>query len=80
MHRRVQRLDCIVQFAPRLKKPSYGTNHAHSGEYDGPTIEKEMARIDGWVKSESRQSSVTSRQSEKENTTKKQSWISKLFG
>lgn len=31
------------------KKPSYGTSHAHSGEYEGPTIEKEMRRIDGWV-------------------------------
>lgn len=31
------------------KKPSYGTNHMHSGEYEGPTIEKEMRRIDGWV-------------------------------
>ncbi len=33
------------------KKPSYGVNHAHSGEYEGPTIEKEMRRIDGWVRS-----------------------------
>ncbi|MEK7632627.1 MAG: hypothetical protein AAB473_02440 [Patescibacteria group bacterium] len=32
------------------KKPSYGSNHMHSGEYEGPTIEKEMRRIDGWVK------------------------------
>ena len=31
------------------KKPSYGTNHAHSGEYEGAIIEKEMRRIDGWV-------------------------------
>ncbi len=32
------------------KKPSYGTHHAHSGEYDGSTIEKEMRRIDRWVR------------------------------
>lgn len=31
------------------KKPSYGTNHAHSGEYDGPTVEKELKRVAGWV-------------------------------
>ena len=31
------------------KKPSYGSSHKHSGEYEGPTIEKEMRRIDGWV-------------------------------
>ncbi len=31
------------------KKASYGTNHMHSGEYEGPTIEKEMLRIDRWV-------------------------------
>lgn len=40
-----------VSFSLHLdqKKPSYGSNHAHSGEYEGPTIEKEMRRIDGWV-------------------------------
>lgn len=32
------------------KKPSYGANHMHSGEYDGKTVENEMRRIDGWVK------------------------------
>lgn len=32
------------------KKPSYGVGHAHGGEYDGPIIEKEMRRIDSWVK------------------------------
>ena len=32
------------------KKPSYGANHMHGGEYEGSTIEKEMRRIDGWVK------------------------------
>ncbi len=61
------------------KKASYGTNHAHSGEYDGPTIEKEMARIDGWVKSENRQSSVISSQSEKADGPTKKSWLAKLF-
>lgn len=31
------------------KKASYGTDHAHNGEYEGPMITKEMRRIDGWV-------------------------------
>lgn len=31
------------------KKPSYGQSHAHSGEYEGTTVEREMRRIDGWV-------------------------------
>ena len=32
------------------KQPSYGDHNMHSGEYDGPTVEKEMQRIDGWVR------------------------------
>jgi hypothetical protein len=32
------------------KKPSYGEETKHSGEYEGPAIEKELTRIDGWVK------------------------------
>lgn len=41
-----------IEFSLHLdqKKPSYGTNHMHSGEYDGPTVEKEMARIEKWIK------------------------------
>lgn len=31
------------------KKASYGTDHAHNGEYEGPMITKEMRRIDSWV-------------------------------
>lgn len=27
------------------KRPSYGQAHAHSGEHDGPTVEREAARI-----------------------------------
>lgn len=33
------------------KKPSYGDSHMHSGEYEGKTVENEMRRIDGWVRS-----------------------------
>lgn len=31
------------------KKPSYQGTRAHGGEYDGPTVEKEMDRIAGWI-------------------------------
>lgn len=31
------------------KKPSYEGTHAHGGEYEGATVEKEMKRIAGWV-------------------------------
>lgn len=27
------------------KRPSYGTGHAHSGEYEGSTVEQEARRI-----------------------------------
>lgn len=42
--------DVTINLHLDQKKPSYGTNHAHSGEYDGKTVENEMHRIDGWVK------------------------------
>lgn len=31
------------------KKPSYSGSRAHGGEYDGPTVEKELSRIEGWA-------------------------------
>lgn len=31
------------------KKPSYAGTRAHGGEYDGPTVEKEMERVNGWI-------------------------------
>jgi len=40
------------------KKPSYGDNTKHSGEYTGPTIEKEMQRIDSWVRAVAREQTV----------------------
>lgn len=29
------------------KQPSYGVNHMHSGEYEGPVVSREMARVIG---------------------------------
>ncbi len=42
--------DVIFSLHLDQKKASYGEGHAHAGEYSGSTIEKEMRRIDGWVK------------------------------
>ncbi|MFA5946692.1 MAG: hypothetical protein WC813_01570 [Patescibacteria group bacterium] len=58
------------------KKPSYGEGHAHSGEYDGPTIEKEMARINGWVNHEAKTDNRTNQQVKKA----KKGLFAKLFG
>ena len=45
-----KRDEVILSLHLDQKKASYGANHMHSGEYEGPIIEKEMRRIDGWVK------------------------------
>lgn len=71
------------------KKPSYGENNKHSGEYDGPTVEKEMQRIDSWVKAMGRLATrdtaehdidARDRQHEKERGDKLKRWWKKLFG
>jgi len=31
------------------KKPSYSGTRMHAGEYDGPTVKKELERIAQWV-------------------------------
>ena len=35
----------VVNLHIDQKQPSYGTSAAHSGEYDGPLVEREMERI-----------------------------------
>ena len=42
--------DVVFSLHLDQKKPSYGSGPAHGGEYSGSTIEREMQRIDGWVK------------------------------
>ncbi len=32
------------------KKPSYEGSRMHAGEYDGPTVEKELLRLANWVR------------------------------
>lgn len=68
------------------KKPSYGSGHAHGGEYEGSTIEREMERIDGWVKAianeqHHEQQIDTSSDSKAANRlkTKKEPWWIRLF-
>lgn len=60
------------------KKASYGEGHAHSGEYEGSTVEKEMDRIDGWVKAVQREAvkPVTEKQ---KAPAKRKGFFAKLF-
>ncbi len=41
--------ELIIDLHLDQKKPSYAGSRMHGGEYDGPTVEKEMKRIQGWV-------------------------------
>jgi hypothetical protein len=62
------------------KKPSYGDNHAHAGEYEGSTVEKEMERIEGWVAAVHRESIGAMQRPKTAPAPEKKSWLSKLFG
>lgn len=68
------------------KKPSYGDENMHSGEYDGPTIERELQRIDSWVRSGIRQrgrdtseQNLDSQQQKLQGASLKR-WWKKIFG
>lgn len=54
-----------IEFSLHLdqKKASYSGSRKHGGEYDGPTVEKEMERIKGWIEYAS-DSVISSEQSE----------------
>lgn len=32
------------------KQPSYGSGPSHNGEYEGPTVERELKRLETWVR------------------------------
>lgn len=32
------------------KQPTYGSGAMHSGEYEGPTVEREIKRLESWVR------------------------------
>ncbi len=46
-HLYVEERDDVIMLNLHLdqKQPSYGAGHMHSGEYDGPAVENEAARI-----------------------------------
>jgi hypothetical protein len=66
------------------KKPSYGDSHAHAGEYEGSTVEREMDRIDSWVKaaasaiSDPLKEANVPKEDEREEV-KKPTWWQKMF-
>ena len=39
----------IINLHIDQKKPSYGGNHAHNGEYEGDLVEREAERIKGYM-------------------------------
>ena len=53
------------------KKPSYGGSHAHAGEYDGPTVEREASRIYEFIKNYA---------AVPEETKKPKGFFGRLFG
>ena len=54
------------------KQPSYGSGHMHSGDYDGPLIERELERI--------KQSFENAAVPEPEEPEQKKGFFGKLFG
>ncbi len=62
------------------KQPSYGQGHKHSGEYEGPVLEKEMKRLDGWIKAYQPQTEPRSAEHNKSNlAAEPKRWWQKLF-
>ncbi len=41
----MEKTSLVVNLHIDQKQPSYGNNTAHSGDYDGPLVEKEVERI-----------------------------------
>ncbi len=54
------------------KQPSYGVGHMHSGDYEGPVVERELERI--------RASFENASAPEPEEPPKKKGFFAKLFG
>ena len=57
------------------KQPSYGQGHMHAGEYEGPTVEREVSRIASWARAVLREEhaqkvSEDTEQPKKENVPK----------
>lgn len=71
-HAYVISADTAVIFDVHLdqKQPSYGQNHAHNGEYDGPTIEREVSRIASWARAAIRETTHPTHSDEEESPKK----------
>jgi hypothetical protein len=54
------------------KQPSYGAGHMHSGDYDGPVIERELERI--------KMSFLSAPAPEVDEVKEKKGFFGKLFG
>jgi len=63
----------VVSLHLDQKKPSYGVGHAHSGEYDGVTVEREAERIRQAIASRAAPSDV-------EIDEPKRGFLSRFFG
>lgn len=50
LYLKIENTQVIFDLHIDQKKPSYKGTRMHAGEYDGPTVEKELGRIAGWVK------------------------------
>ncbi len=63
------------------KQPSYGGSHAHAGEYEGSTVEREMERLFGLIQNlSSAQPSESSDDREGAEEEKRGGFFSRLFG
>ena len=62
------------------KQPSYGGSHAHAGEYDGPTVEREMERIVNLIRSLPTAQRERGVYDQSEETPKKRGFWAGLFG
>lgn len=68
------------------KKPSYGSETKHSGEYDGTVVENEMRRIESWVRAGYKQAKSDTSETNPDSVPEKvmgqkmKRWWKKLFG
>lgn len=53
------------------KQPSYGSASMHNGEYDGPTVEREIRRLETWIQAAAREKTQPPVKTEKPAPKKK---------
>ncbi len=62
------------------KQPSYGGSHAHAGEYEGSTVEREMERLFGLIRNLPVQRPGDDDDRSMPRDEKKGGFLSRLFG